>query len=56
MEELWAAECNPSEESFVSAGHDRAVIKWSAVSHLPVWTVNVEVVYLVLSCCTDSYQ
>ncbi|BFZ23725.1 hypothetical protein BsWGS_26764 [Bradybaena similaris] len=42
VEELWAAECHPSEESFVSAGHDQAVIKWSAVSHLPVWSVIVE--------------
>ncbi|XP_035829085.1 echinoderm microtubule-associated protein-like CG42247 [Aplysia californica] len=42
VEELWAVECHPLEQTFVSAGHDQTVVKWSAVSHAPVWRVNVE--------------
>ncbi|RUS86416.1 hypothetical protein EGW08_005794, partial [Elysia chlorotica] len=40
VEELWAVESHPLEQTFVSAGHDQTVVKWSAVSHAPVWRVN----------------
>ncbi|GFN91803.1 echinoderm microtubule-associated protein-like 1, partial [Plakobranchus ocellatus] len=42
VEELWAVESHPLEQTFVSAGHDQTVVKWSAMSHAPVWRVNVE--------------
>ncbi|CAL1540738.1 unnamed protein product [Lymnaea stagnalis] len=42
VEELWAVESHPLEQTFVSAGHDQMVVKWSAISHAPVWRVNAE--------------
>ncbi|KAK6965507.1 echinoderm microtubule-associated protein-like [Biomphalaria glabrata] len=42
VEELWAVESHPLEQTFISAGHDQTVVKWSAVAHTAVWKVNVE--------------
>ena len=42
-EELWALSTHPSEHTFVTAGYDQSVCKWSAVSHKLLWKTVVDV-------------
>ncbi|KAL5014035.1 hypothetical protein ScPMuIL_008305 [Solemya velum] len=39
-EDLWAVAAHPEEPSFISAGHDQLVIKWSALSHKIIWRIT----------------
>lgn len=40
--ELWALATHPEEHSFVTAGYDQQVCKWSAVSHKMQWCAEVD--------------
>ncbi|KAF6019071.1 hypothetical protein EB796_022626 [Bugula neritina] len=41
-EELWALSSHPQEHTFVTAGYDHSVCKWSAVSHKLIWKIVIE--------------
>ncbi|ESO91299.1 hypothetical protein LOTGIDRAFT_182578 [Lottia gigantea] len=41
-DEIWAIASHPKEGSFITAGHDQLVIKWSTLNHGIKWRTQIE--------------
>ena len=38
MEELWGLAVHSTNSQFLTGGHDKNLILWDTVTHLPVWS------------------
>ncbi|XP_050411565.1 echinoderm microtubule-associated protein-like CG42247 isoform X2 [Patella vulgata] len=50
-EEIWAIASVPNEASFITAGHDQLVMKWSTVSHAIMWRVQSDTPCVSVAVC-----
>lgn len=41
-DELWGLSAHPTEEQFLTCGHDKHVTLWDAVGHQPIWSKIIE--------------
>uniref|UniRef100_A0A6A7G237 Echinoderm microtubule-associated protein-like 2 isoform X6 n=1 Tax=Hirondellea gigas TaxID=1518452 RepID=A0A6A7G237_9CRUS len=39
-DEVWALSCHPSQQQFLTAGHDKTCILWDSMSHTQVWSTT----------------
>ncbi|XP_055519541.1 echinoderm microtubule-associated protein-like 1 [Leucoraja erinacea] len=49
-DELWGLAAHPSEDRFVTCGHDKLVHYWDPSSHQPVWTKCLDLVGKKVHC------
>ena len=40
---VWGVVTHPFEPTFISAGYDQQVFKWSLVTHKVIWRAQIEV-------------